>query len=118
MVKCKSCGGEYERVLPGGIQYFHVCPPILMVRVERAGAWKDVPLSDLQATDAINVTRAGAPVKTLVSAIAPDDIRLGDRLVERPDKRDENVKIVGYDKAGCAQTELKSDGLGVELVVK
>lgn len=114
MLKCKSCGGEYEPKTRDGAAYYHTCPPLLQVRVERAGQWSAVPLADLRATDAINVSRAGATVKVQASAIQVDDLRLGDTLVERPNKRDENVKVIGYDKAGNALTEVKSEGAGVD----
>lgn len=118
LMKCKACGGEYQDTTAGGVRYFHVCPPVTHVRVERGGQWTDVPLADLRATDAINVSRAGATVKVLRSALQADDIRLGDTLVERPNKRDENVKIIGYDKAGNAETAAKLEGDGVEPVVR
>lgn len=118
MMRCRSCGGEYEPLTPTGLRYFHACPPAVHVRVERAGQWSDVPLRDLRATDAINVSRAGATVKVQVNALQADDIRLGDTLVERPNKRDENVKIIGYDKAGNAETAAKLEGDGVEPVVR
>lgn len=114
MMRCKSCGGEFEPKNRDGSSYFHACPPVSMVRVERAGAWQDVPLSDLKPTDSINVVRDGATVKTLVAALLPDDQRQGDTFVERPNKRDENVKIVDYDKSGSAITAPKSEGAGVE----
>lgn len=28
MLKCKSCGGEYEQLLDDGMEYYHVCSPI------------------------------------------------------------------------------------------
>lgn len=29
MLKCKSCGGEYENILDDGMEYYHACPPII-----------------------------------------------------------------------------------------
>lgn len=116
MQRCKSCGGEYEPILPTGARYFHACAPLLRVRVERAGAWADVPLSEFKPTDLIEVRRAGATVKVQANAVQPDDVRLGDTFVERPNKRDENVTVVDYDKSGSAKTAPKSEGLGVEPV--
>lgn len=38
-LQCQSCGGTYDTVLPDGLRYFHVCPPLSLV--ELAAAVKD-----------------------------------------------------------------------------
>lgn len=38
MVQCKSCGGLYEPILADGMQYFHRCPPLSAVELEKAVA--------------------------------------------------------------------------------
>lgn len=116
MLKCKSCEGVYEPTQPGGFRYFHACPPIAHVEVERAGAPLTVPLADVKPTDTITVLRAGKLEKVLVSAQQADDQRLGDTFLERPDKRDENVIVAGYDDKGTAIAAAKSEGQGVEAV--
>jgi len=113
MLKCTACGGVYEPAQPGGLHYFHACSPLSRVRVERAGAPMDVPLSDLKPTDTIEVVRAGVKQKILANAIIDGDARLGDTMIERPNKRDENVVVTGYDKTGNPITDVKSAGDGV-----
>jgi hypothetical protein len=116
MLKCTSCGGVYEPAQPGGVKYLHVCPPITRVHVERATLPMDVPITDLQPTDTIEVMRAGVKQKILANAVINGDQRLGDTLIERPNKRDENVTITGYDKTGNPITAMKSTGDGVTIV--
>lgn len=116
MVKCLSCGGVYDPVSQGGGRYYHACPPIIRVAVERDGAAQLVDLADVKSTDVIAVQRAGAAVKVAVADVKADDMRLGDTFVERADKRDENVRIVGVDQHGSAKVEPKSPGKGVEAV--
>lgn len=111
-MQCRTCEGVYETVQRDGVQYFHACPPLSHVRVTRAGVERDVPHSDLRPTDLITVQRAGAVVELPALAAQPGDQRLGDTFIDRPDKRDENVKIVDYDKAGNAITAPKSEGAG------
>jgi len=109
MVKCNACGATYEPVLADGTRYFHACAPATRRRVMRAGAPMDVPLDQVQPTDTITVLRAGAPVPVLVSAIAKDDVIVGDTTAPRPGARDENVVQVDVTKPGIA----KADGAGV-----
>lgn len=91
-LRCKSCGGEYQDVSPDGLRYFHVCPPLEICHVDRAGALSDVERKDVQ----------------------PGDKVLSSRFVPRPNHRDENVIVSGYDKAGNPITAAKSAGAGVE----
>lgn len=111
-MKCQSCGATYEPTLRDGSKYFHACAPLVHVRVERDGKAEDVLLSDLKPTDTIDVIRGGAPAKTLVSEQRADDVRVGDTFVERANKRDENLKVIGFKKDGNAETAAKSEGAG------
>lgn len=36
MLKCKSCGGEYENILDDGMEYYHACPPLFDFEGEMA----------------------------------------------------------------------------------
>lgn len=94
--KCKTCGGEFETVQPGGIAYFHTCPPIEKVTIDRAGVISDVDPAAVQAGDKI----------------------LRRRFVPPPNGRDENVKITGYDTTGNPITAMKSAGAGVDPLPK
>lgn len=89
--QCLTCRGVYEPQTADGLEYYHACPPVLLVAVTRAGAPLEVFSTDVQPTDTINVLRAGAVVPALVAALEAGDQRLGDRLVPRPDARDENI---------------------------
>lgn len=69
-LRCNACGGEYDDVLPDGMQYFHVCPPLSVGELEAAVAAGKVQLpAGETAADA--VTR---------------------RTYERANKRDETVE--------------------------
>jgi len=114
LMRCKSCGGEYDPLPTDGVPYFHACPPITTVHVERAGNPIDVPLADVRATDLLFVERAGAIVRVLPAAFVETDRRSGDQQIQRADKRDENVKVTGYDKTGNPIVAPKSEGKGTE----
>ena len=92
LMRCKSCGGEYDPLPTDGVPYFHACPPITTVHVERAGAI----------------------VRVLPAAFVETDRRSGDQQIQRADKRDENVKVTGYDKTGNPIVAPKSEGKGTE----
>lgn len=69
-VQCRTCDGIYAPTLADGTQYFHVCPPLRRLRVR-----------NLDGTFA---------------TVAPEDVGLrkivGERFVDRPNRRDENVR--------------------------
>lgn len=95
-MQCNTCEGVYESVLPDGMLYFHSCPPVELVTVERDGDKLDVPRADVLDTDKV----------------------LSSRFVPMADARDENVKITGTDKAGNPIVELKAEGKGATEVPK
>jgi hypothetical protein len=69
MVKCNSCGGQYEPVLSDGMEYFHKCPPLSVVELAAAVAAGKVVLPGGETPD-VAVTR---------------------RTYERQNQRDENL---------------------------
>lgn len=91
-VKCRTCSGEYDTVQRGGLLYFHACPPVETVTVQRAGAVIDVDAAAVQAGDR----------------------ELRRRFVRRPNGRDENLIVTGYDARGNPITAMKSGGAGVD----
>lgn len=115
-LKCRACGGEYDTDQPGGFLYFHVCPPLSRIRVTRGGVEQDVAADSVRPTDTVKVRRAGAVVDVLVSAVQPDDQRVGDSSIERPNRRDENVVVSGYDERGHPTVTIRSAGAGVDRV--
>lgn len=50
-VECLSCGGTYDDVLPDGMQYFHVCPPLGRVELQAAVTAGRVTLPDGENAD-------------------------------------------------------------------
>lgn len=93
-MKCKTCGGEYVDVLPDGLRYFHACPPIERAHIERLGVQSDIDAKDVKVGDTVLKTFA----------------------IQRPNARDENVVITGYDKSGDPITAMKSAGAGVDKI--
>lgn len=87
-VQCRSCGGVYETVQPGGARYFHACPPLSVVELAAA-------------------VEAGAV--TLPDGETPD-IAVARRTYERENKRDENRPSTNEEHAG----KLKAEGDGVD----
>lgn len=50
-LECLECGGRYQDPQPDGLRYYHVCAPIVIVTVERAGARIEIPRRELAAGD-------------------------------------------------------------------
>lgn len=69
MLECQSCGGRYEPILPDGMQYFHVCPPLSQSELQAAVERGAVVLAKDETVEAAYLTRT----------------------YERASKRDENV---------------------------
>lgn len=111
MVECQTCGGRYEPVLADGLQYFHACPPLAVheikarlddgtLRLSRADAAR------LQAAQ--DADRADPPE---VDADSRADGFLRTLTIERPEKRDENVRPGAADKRPADR--IKAAGRGV-----
>jgi hypothetical protein len=43
-LQCTACGGIYADILPDGLRYFHVCPPLSVVELTAAVAAGKVAL--------------------------------------------------------------------------
>lgn len=113
-MRCTSCGGKYDAVLPDGMRYFHACAPATRVAVTRAGTATLVDLAALQPTDTVTVRRAGKTQAVLVSAIEDGDVRAGDVHAARDDARDENVRVV-YDGETRRRTPAREGAGAVEI---
>jgi hypothetical protein len=113
IVKCGSCGGIYRRRLPDGSEYFHACPPLSAWELKQAIANKSVALSaeDQARIDAAAKFDVEAPVKA--GETSNVDRALATIIVERPNKRDENVLGAG---APGQPAPIKSAGAGVTPV--
>jgi len=91
MLECQSCGGRYEPIQADGTQYFHRCPPLSAVELQKAVDDGRVKLPDGETVD---------------DAILR-------RVYERANLRDENRAST---KAAAADTpRLEGDG-AVEIV--
>lgn len=81
--KCAGCTGVYQNPDANGVSYTHACAPVTCATVVRGGVTMLAPLSNLQATDLVNVLRAGAVVQVQVSQLQAGDLRVGDVAVPR-----------------------------------
>lgn len=88
---CNSCLGEFDAVAVDGARYFHACGPETLVAVRRGADRLSVPVADLVANDVVRVLRAGGQVEVSEQRFEPGDLRIGDTLRERSNRRDENV---------------------------
>jgi hypothetical protein len=69
--QCRSCGGIYFDPQRDGLAYYHSCPPVTLVTVERLGVELEVALDQVLALDK----------------------ELSRRDVPRPNARDENITL-------------------------
>lgn len=88
MQQCLTCGGTYAPILPDGMQYFHVCPPLSVPELEAA-------------------VTAG---KVVLPKDETAEIAVQRRMYERAQKRDENVVP---SLAANTPATMKSAGKGV-----
>jgi len=109
--QCQACMGVYEAIGDDGLPYFHVCPPITCAVVKRNGRVGLVPIARLQDTDLVRVQRGADVVEVAVSDLLPDDQRIGDRTIDRPSGRDENLEVF-VNTQRQRITRIKAEGLG------
>lgn len=113
--QCQTCFGVYESFGADGLPYFHVCPPVTCAVVKRDGRVGLVPLRRLLPTDIVRVQRGATVVPVAIADLLPDDQRLGDVSVPRPNGRDENPVVV-VDAQRRRVTRIKAEGDGVRDV--
>lgn len=113
MLKCNSCGGEYEPILPDGTQYFHACPPLTARELSELLDRQVVQLrpADQRRLDAAIAADAKDPRPAGETPRAREVLE--QLTIERPNKRDENV--TGAAKPG-ERAPMKSDGAGVTRI--
>lgn len=114
MTRCKACGGVYEPIGSDGVPYYHICPPVTLVAVQRDGKAQRVPLPELLPSDSVRVQRGPDKVTVTVDALQPGDHRVGDSERERPNKRDETPRR--RVRSGRVVSEPTAEGAGVEEV--
>jgi len=113
-VKCNTCGGVYDDVLPDGYRYFHSCAPVPAQRVKTAGGAITVVESRQSVTEAKDATGATMIVRTFDPPLPIGATWLEETFVERANKRDENVPATD----GAAAGTLKAAGAGVTTITK
>lgn len=110
MLTCKSCGGTYDPIGADGMAYFHSCPPLSLPELKAALTGGAVRLSAAfaqrlkaaQDADAARPPDAAGP-------LAVDEL-LATIVVERPNKRDENI----LGGRGDDRHDLRAEGAGVD----
>ena len=93
-MRCTTCGGTYQTDQARGTRYFHACPPIDRVTIERDGRTTTVDRADVLESDTV----------------------LEETVEPRPDARDENVVVDDYKDDGTAITRPRREGRGTTEV--
>jgi len=109
MVKCNVCGGTYEPVLADGSQYFHACPPLSEAEIRAKLQDKTLQLTAAQQKLLDDAAKADADPTAPKLDRSRVDQAIGSLVVERANKRDENVVGVAVDGKTPIQ---KSPGTG------
>jgi hypothetical protein len=113
MLKCNVCGGTYNRTMPDGTQYFHVCPPLSVVELRDQLQKKTVQLTPAQQKTIDDAAKIDADPNAPKVDVPRADVALAFLVVERPNKRDENV--VGPGAPG-QPAPMKAPGTGTTTV--
>jgi hypothetical protein len=113
MLKCKTCGGTYRAVLPDGTEYYHACPPLSVAELQDGLDHGTVTLSTRDAARLQAAQDADAQHPPAKDAPSQAAIVLGTIVVERPQRRDENV-TGRVDAKG--RSLIKAGGQGADVV--
>lgn len=89
-LRCNTCGGEYDELMPDGLRYFHKCPPVVYAVVVRNKEKVAVPQAD----------------------VAKDEPIVDYLYIDRPNARDENVVQI-RDEHDTFVSVAKANGAGV-----
>lgn len=123
-LKCNACGGEYDDVQADGVRYFHVCPPLQLVRVKLSnGTLRDLASNVTVETFDDPILGKGTR-RTFDPPLPKDAVFLGVTFQNRANHRDENVpskletatgtvKAIG---AGAVELEARTDAATAGLV--
>lgn len=114
-LRCNTCDGTYDEVLPDGMRYFHRCPPLSVPELKAA---REAGRLALSPSRALQLTAAEDADRT--DPVAPGSLSrveqfFGTLRIDRPFMRDENV-VPDRDR----QTEgtPKADGTGTTELAK
>lgn len=114
MVKCESCGGVYEPVQPDGMPYFHACPPLALHELRRAIVDGTVQLSRFDLLRLREARQADVDSPPAPGETSREDAVLETLIVERPNRRDENV--TGEIDPVTKRSRIRAEGLGTTPV--
>jgi hypothetical protein len=113
MVKCNACGGTYEPILADKTQYFHACPPLSGAELRDQLAKKAIQLSPAQQKQLDDATAADKSNPVPDGERTRAELALAMIVVERPNRRDENVVGAG---APGEPAPIKASGAGVTKI--
>lgn len=113
MQKCNTCAGEYEPIQTDGTQYFHACPPLSRWEIEAQLEQRTIALPARDAKRLEDATRLDAETPVARGEPTRRERVLESLVVERPNKRDENVTgPATKDRAA----PIRADGAGVTKI--
>jgi hypothetical protein len=109
MLQCVTCGGTYEP-LQDNVQYFHTCPPLSAAEIARGLADGSVRLAraDQAQLDAARTLDQAEPLPA--GSATREQQLLATLLIERPNRRDENV--TGEMDPQTRRAAIKAEGGG------
>ena len=111
MLECLTCGGRYEPLLPDGLQYFHACPPLAVHELKAGLEGETIRLSRADAQRLADAEEADRTAPRADDEPTRADEVLATITIERPNKRDENIRPgAGTKDSG---SRLKAEGAGV-----
>lgn len=114
-LRCNTCRGEYDDTSADGIAYFHVCPPVVLVRARFDDG--TIGTSPLRAYRGLTIAPDQAAKDALVAGGTPGVdivVELARRTAPRLDARDENT-LRRDGKAGELRV-LKAEGTGTTAI--
>jgi hypothetical protein len=114
MKRCETCGATYLPTQADGADYFHACAPLAVHEIARGLKDGTIALSPEQARqlDAAQAADKADPIADGDRSRAA--VYLEGLVIERPNKRDENV--AGPPREGAATQPIKSAGKGARTV--
>lgn len=112
-LQCNTCGATYVDVLPDGMEYYHACAPLSPAEIRAGLAAGTIALTKTQAAQLAALQAAKPAAGQPAPLVAPDEAYLATLVIERPNKRDENLRIDPITK----QPTIKAAGAGVTEIL-
>jgi len=92
MLECLTCHGTYEKTNPDGTEYYHACPPLAVHEIKAAIAAGTLQLTPAQQAIVDRAKALDLTAPPAAGTITNEDRALGFLVIERPNKRDENIR--------------------------